>query len=188
MFISKINSFGTGKNKTFKGYQHEINKAGENVLRFNLPFDSKNKSCQIQIFEVVPDKSSIGGYKVIEDAPIFTKKIEATGTVINPSEDFNFDSEKPFAYRFIVDGHPFTDNGLRYNKYDEDGAKTATSYTIVPRKGTFPTVQGAGVLTMFDIHRPGASYYPFEHEKTGDSRFVGTGGESVPLLLPSVSG
>lgn len=170
MHISKINNFGA-KNKAFKGYQHEISNAGEDTLRFNLPFDTKNKKCHIEIYEVVPDKTKVGGYRVIEDKPILTKEIAGNGTVINIAQETNIAEEKPFAYRFILDGHPFADNGLRYVKHDKDGHATKTDFTIVPRKGTYPTSQGAGILTMADLHKPGAYYYPFGHEKFGKIGF-----------------
>ena len=50
MFINKIgNSF---KIPNFKGYQHVQDNYGNDILRFNYPFDYSKETCEIQIFRV----------------------------------------------------------------------------------------------------------------------------------------
>ena len=41
-------------------------------------------------------------------------------------------------------------------------------YTLVSRKGTTPTVQGAGYLAMPDSFKPGVMYRGFTEENTGE--------------------
>jgi hypothetical protein len=50
MFINKI--LGFSNNTGFKGYQHVHNNVGEQVYRFNYPYDYENETCELQIFDI----------------------------------------------------------------------------------------------------------------------------------------
>ena len=95
MFINKV-SYIT--NPVFKGYQHEVNNVGEDVMRFNFPYDYDNEDCELQIFKVI--SSPDNGYKLVE-TPIVSKKLEQGGVEVNLQNITNLDKNEPFAYRFV---------------------------------------------------------------------------------------
>jgi len=148
VFVSKIS--GGINNTTFRGYQHEINDVGKRVMRFNLPYDYEKNTdnAYLEIYKLRENDKAYTTYDIITDKPIATKKLDGkNGTIVDLDKLTNLDRDEAFAYRFIINGMPVVDSGIQ-----KDG------YNIVSRKGTTPLVQGAGVLTMPRIHRPGAYY------------------------------
>lgn len=184
MFINKIN----GVTKLgFKGYQHVKNDVGENVLRFNYPYDSDKETCEVQIFKAVPtDKYN---HKIIE-TPIASIMLKPEGVNVNMQDITNLDKDAPFAYKIVrrdkstgkvvwegpdtgVKVKPENGEYVFRNNLDSAGTDYADSranykYTLVTRKGTTPRIQGAGYLLTPDSFMPGAKYRGFNEANTGE--------------------
>lgn len=95
MFINKINGV---RNLGFKGYQHVKNDVGENVLRFNYPYDSDKETCEVQIFKAVPTDRY--NYKIVE-TPIASVMLKPEGVNVNMQDITNLDKDAPFAYKIV---------------------------------------------------------------------------------------
>ncbi len=151
MFVSKIgNEFK--KQQVFKGYQHEVNNVGSRVMRFNYPFDYNNESCKIDFYNVKEDPSSPTGYRVVGDK-VKTIELKKDGVVVNPYQIKGLNAKEMFAYKLNYSGNAnAVDTGI-----NQDG------FNLVTTRGTAPTVQGSAILSMPDLHRPGAYY----DKKTG---------------------
>lgn len=95
MFVNKISA---ASNLRFNGYQHVKNEVGESVLRFNLPYDSENETCEIQIYKLIPDQDY--NYR-IEPKPIKAFMLEPGGIDINLQDITNLEKDEPFAYKYV---------------------------------------------------------------------------------------
>ncbi len=154
MFVKKINNISNNQQLSFRGYQHEKNSVGEDVMRFNAPV----LDAHIDFYKVRKNPDVYAGYEVIDNAKIASVKIEKNGTLVNLQDITDLDKDEAFAYQIRSSESSFADTGLR----DYTG-----KYTIVSRVGTTPTVQGAACLVIPDSHRPGAYYLGFENPDTG---------------------
>ena len=95
MFINKIN----GISKIgFKGYQHVKNDVGNTVMKFNYPYDSKNETCEVQIYKVSPTEKY--NYK-LDSTPIATIELSPEGTDVDLQEITNLGKDEPFAYQIV---------------------------------------------------------------------------------------
>lgn len=163
MFVNKI---GVGSSsKAFKGYQHEINSVGTEVMRFNYPHNYKNENegCFVEVFKVRKNPKAYAGYEVIDRAnPIYTFKIEEQGTVVDIENVANLDPEEAFAYRIRLG---------KDNYRPDSGVVIHEGYTLVTRDGTTPLVQGSAYITMKDSHYPGVKREGFNSEKPGKIYF-----------------
>lgn len=184
MFINKIN----GISKIgFKGYQHEKNNVGENVMRFNYPYDSDKETCEVQFFRAVPTEKY--NYKIVE-TPIASVQLKPEGVDVNLQRLTDLDKDSAFAYKIVrrdkntgnivwegadtgvkvknQNGeYVFRNNTDKVNGEFEDAIPNY-KYTLVSRKGTTPTVQGAGYLITPDSFMPGAKFRGFNEENTGE--------------------
>ena len=95
MFINKINGVS---NLGFKGYQHVKNDVGEDIYRFNYPYDYAKEDCEVQIFRAVPNEKL--NY-TISETPIATIKLEPQGVNVNLQDITNLDKDAPFAYKIV---------------------------------------------------------------------------------------
>lgn len=149
MLINRINL--SPQNKTFKGYEHEINSVGRPIIRFNYPHDYSEGApkAKIEIYRLKENDSTYAGYEIIPQK-IYTTEINGeTGTAIDLEKEVGLSANESFAYRMLIGDRYVKETGLL-----KDG------YSIVSRKGPMPRNQGSGVLTMPKIHRSGAHYDP----------------------------
>ena len=143
MFVSKINS------TVFGGYRHSIGSAGEHLYRFSYPHDEYSQNVRIEFYKKdTPDNQ-----------PLKTIELKDTDTV-NFDEIPELNDREPVLYRVFVNNALVQDTGLVVN-----------GYNVINRNGTYPFVQGQGILTMPDIHRPGAYYNDFKSSKTGNVEY-----------------
>ena len=151
VFVNKIGN-GLKNQQVFKGYQHEIDEIGQPVMRFNYPFDYTNDHGEVRFYNVKENKNKFGGYEVISDKAVGRYQIKENGAEVVLDDMASLAKNGPFAYRIVINNSEFADAGMKFD-----------NYTIVTRKGTTPMVQGPAVLSMPDLHRPGAYY----DQKTG---------------------
>ena len=177
MFINKI--LGFSNNTGFKGYQHVHNNVGEQVYRFNYPYDYENETCELQIFDI----KEVGKEKYqVNETPIATIPLTKDGVEVNVQSFTNSDKDMPFAYRFAKTDKTtgkikyVTDTGVKINNGEpgdnfrvkvDDKIKN-TEYTFVSRRGTTPRVAGAGYLVFPDSQRVGVKYKNFDDPNTGE--------------------
>lgn len=152
MFINRIGN-GLDKQQVFKGYQHEIDEVGQPVLRFNYPHDYNNVSCKVRFYNVKENPRVQYGYEVIGDHLLGEYPITKNGVQIPLDDMQKLNSKGVYAYSIVKNKDEFADVGININN----------NYNLMTGKGTTPMVQGAGILSMPDLHRPGASY----DQKTG---------------------
>ncbi len=186
MFINKINGVS---NLGFKGYQHVKNDVGEDIYRFNYPYDYAKEDCEVQIFRAVPNEKL--NY-TISETPIATIKLEPQGVNVNLQDITNLDKDAPFAYKIVrrnkADGSiiwegPDTGMNMKAGKNGDYVFRTNVDkggdadfedriagykYSLVARRGTTPRVQGAGYLVMPDGLKPGVMYRGFTDSNTGE--------------------
>ena len=181
MFINKI---GNSFNKPiFKGYQHALDTVGNDILRFNYPFDYEKEICEIQIFKV--ESLGKGKYKLIEE-PICQKELQQGGTDINLQALTDLDKDAPFAYRYVRKSKETgeiisinADSGVKINadepnkniRLSDNREYKSPEYTLVTRIGTTPKIQGAGYLGFPDSQRVGYFYKDFDEQNTGEIYF-----------------
>lgn len=179
MFIDKITSF---TNTGFKGYQHGTNRVGDEIMRFNFPYNYQEEDCEIQFFKVIPQPNC--EYRLIQ-TPIASAKLQEGGVDINIQNITNLDKNEPFAYRFVkkdkITGKiigEYHDTGVllgvkngetKIRKNPPNGEIIDyPQYTLVTRHGTTPVVQGAGYLVYPDSQRVGVRYATFDEPNTGE--------------------
>lgn len=175
MLVNKINP---SLNKTnFKGFEHEKNIHGTTTQNFYFPFDYKNREAFIEFYRVKKDNNFFGGYSIDRDfAPV---KVELNreangGTPIDLREVLKINEDTPFAYRVLVQHEaPQADSGMQITEtVKKDGNQWNETFTLVTRHGTTPMSRnGLGYLTMVDTHLPGAYYYGFNSDKTGEINY-----------------
>ncbi|MCM1004129.1 MAG: hypothetical protein NC408_07295 [Candidatus Gastranaerophilales bacterium] len=147
MFVNKI-GINNKNQQVFKGYQHEVDNVGRQVMRFNYPYNFNQDHYQVQFYNVKKNPQRATGYEVITDKPVGTYDLSENGVRVNLRDMADLRADEVFAYKIIQPGHQtLLDTGIQ-----EDGL------TIVTTRGTTPMVQGPGVLSMPDLHRPGAYY------------------------------
>lgn len=152
VFVNKIGN-SNRNHQVFKGYQHEIDNVGRQVMRFNYPYNFEQDHYQVEIYNVKENPDRATGYEVIKDKPLGTYDLTENGVKVNVNDIADLISNGVFAYKIIQPGHQtLLDTGIH-----EDGL------AIVTTRGTTPMVQGPGILSMPDLHRPGAYY----DKKTG---------------------
>lgn len=145
------------QNQTFRGYQHKINDCGASVMHFNFVHDYTKEKAQLEIYKVKKNNEVYAGYEIITDSVLAKFDLTPKGVEVNLDDIDDLDRDEAFAYRFVVNGHPVTDTGIDIN-----------GYNLVTRKGTRPTVQGAGYLSFPDSQRVGVKYRNFEEDNTGE--------------------
>lgn len=96
MFVNKIS--GVSTNIGFKGYQHIKSDIGEDIMKFNYPYDWENETCEIQIFRV--HRQDNYSYKV-DTNPITSFYLEPNGVDIDLQKLTNLDKDEAFAYKYI---------------------------------------------------------------------------------------
>lgn len=149
MFVSKISS------THFGGYQHSVNKTGEHVYTFSYPHDNE-QDVRVEFYRPFAKDG---------DSPVKVINLK-DNNIINFDEIQEFDGVDVIPYRVILDGKPVADSGF----YTADRS-SGNGFNLVNRKVTTPMVQGQGILTMPDTHRPGAYYEDFESPYTGKVRY-----------------
>ena len=145
MRISKIN------NLSFDGYRHAINNAGEHVYKFSYPADGFWEA-KVELYR----QDAKNG-----DTPVKTINLKETNEV-NLDEIKELNKDESIAYRIVADGRVVADSGF----YSDD-RRSSCGFNYINRNVTTPAVQGQAILTMADIHRPGAYYSSFQEEGTG---------------------
>ena len=194
MFINRINGV---TNPNFKGYQHVKNETGETVMKFNYPYNYKDgEECEIQFFKASPTENY--NYKIDEKPIYTVKmkpegvnvnlqdvtnldKDEAfayrvirkdkNGNVIWAGADTGVQVKKlngnEYGFRVHQDWKWDTANKIeKLAKADNESG--IYNYTLVARKGTTPTVQGAAYLAIPDTFKPGMKYKGFDDPNTGE--------------------
>lgn len=147
MFVNKIGN-GLNHQQVFKGYQHEVDEVGQKVMRFNYPFDYENEQYFVEFYNVKRSVNNFSGYEVIGSQNVGRYPIGKEGVEVKLEDMAELKSDGVFAYRIVKgDGNKFADTGMNVN-----------GFTLVTGQGTTPMVQGPGVLSMADLHRPGAYY------------------------------
>lgn len=195
MFIKKIINL---PNVGFKAYQHKKNDVGESIMRFNYPYDSDKENCEIHIYRATLtdsydyklsdspiavvnlkpegvdvdiqeitnlDKEAPFAYKVV-------RKDKSTGNIIWEGADTGVKIKQQNGIYInrtqVHDVAPIeTKDGTKTLDYVGDPISNYT-HTLVSRRGTTPTVQGAGYLVTPDSFMPGAMYRGFTEENTGE--------------------
>ena len=121
MFVNKINGVS---NLGFKGYQHVKNDVGENVLKFNYPYDYDKEDCEIHIYKVA--RTPNYNYK-LSDKPIAKIPLKPEGAEVNIQNITNLDKDEAFAYKVV-----------RRNKQTGEIIETAdTGVKIKPQNGEY---------------------------------------------------
>ena len=194
VFINRINGV---TNPNFKGYQHVKNETGETVMKFNYPYNYKDgEECEIQFFKASPTENY--NYKIDEKPIYTVKmkpegvninlqdvtnldKDEAfayrvirkdkNGNVIWAGADTGVQVKKLNGneYGFRVHQDWKWDQTNNIEKLDKGKDESGVyDYTLVARKGTTPTVQGAAYLAIPDTFKPGMKYKGFDDPNTGE--------------------
>ncbi len=147
MFVSRIT------NTSFKGYQYSVNNIGETVYKFNYPHDKGTQNVKVELY---------GAWAKDGDKPVKIIDLKDTN-VINFNEIPELQGVDIVPYRIVVDGKHVADSGF----YTADKA-SAKGFNLINRNATTPGIQGQAILTMPDIHRPGAFYKDFSEQDTGN--------------------
>lgn len=147
VFVNKIGN-GFKNQQVFKGYQHEIDDTGRNVMRFNYPFNYAQDKYHVEFYNVRRNPQRATGYEVIGDKPVGSYELKEGGIRVNLRDMADLQTDEAFAYKIVQYGH----QTLQDTGFQEDGL------AIVTTRGTTPMVQGSGILSMPDIHRPGAYF------------------------------
>lgn len=156
MFINKIGT--SNKNhQVFKGYQHEVDNVGRQVMRFNYPYNFEQDHCQVEFYNVKPNPQRASGFEVIKDKKVGVYDLTENGVRVNLEDMKDLKTDTAFAYKITKHG----DQTLDDTGIPEDLC------TIVSTRGTTPMVQGPGILSMPDSHRPGAYY----EKETGEVKY-----------------
>lgn len=181
MFINRVSA--NYQNIQFKGIQHSIDNIGNNVYRFNYPFDYDNENCEILLFKLkqLPNYE----YELIK-TPLAKITLDATGTDVDVKSLIGLNDTEPFAYKYIrrdknsgeiiAEG---ADSGQNFRVENNkvvfythakslDDKNKPNDYTFVSRKGTLPRVYGAGYSTFPDSQRVGIYAKSFNDDNTGD--------------------
>ena len=176
MFINKITAANSLK---FQGYQHVKDEVGDNVYRFNYPYDYENETCEIEFFKV--KRADNYNFK-LDDTPITKLEMAKDGIEVNVENLLELDKNEPFAYRFVRRDKKTgevafigADTGIRINnnepgkniKLDKFDSFDGPEYSFVLRNGTTPKVQGASYLAYPDSQRVGVKYRSFDDANTG---------------------
>lgn len=154
VFVNKISN---GSNQVFKGYRHERNNAGEQVMKFNHPA-TRNSECYVEFYNVSKDDSTQSGYTVTQNELLKSIKLGMNGTEVNLKDIKGLKLDEPFAYRIISNGHPI----------NESGVQIGNDFVLVTPKTATPTVHGTGYFAMPDSIMPGVKYRPYNSDHTGD--------------------
>lgn len=152
VFVNKIGN-GFKNQQVFKGYQHEIDDTGRNVMRFNYPFNYADDKYHVEFYNVKRNPKRTTGFEVIGDKPVGSYELKEGGIRVNLRDMADLQTDEAFAYKIVQYGH----QTLQDTGFQEDGL------TLVTTRGTTPMVQGPGILSMPDLHRPGAYF----DKKTG---------------------
>ena len=181
VFISKINNDIQGQN--FRGLQHVRNNVGENIYRFNYPYNYETENCEIQFYKLKQHPNY--EYELIE-TPIATFSLQKGGVDVNLQSITSLDRDEAFAYKYVRKdkntgkiiaegadtGSVFRiENGrvkFRTERKYHDEKIDYPEYSFVSRNGTTPRVQGAGYLAYPDSQRVGYKYRGFDHPNTGE--------------------
>ncbi len=148
VFVNKIGNSNKSQ-QVFKGYQHEINDVGNPIMRFNHPHEGERR---VKFYNVKMNTDRATGYEVIRENVVGDYPISHGGVAVR-LRDMKALNPNMFAYEIVTpDGRLLPETGIK-----EDGA------VLVTTRGTTPMVQGPGILSMPDLHRPGAYY----DKKTG---------------------
>ena len=160
MFVNRISNVSNIK---FRGYQHLKNSVGDDVTRFNVPFDSDNETCQIAFYRVKTDSkynhTIIPESKVLVDVP-------KEGAEVNVPKLLSLEKNEPYQYQIILTDDKgnqrcVADTGMQERHGDE-------IYNHVSTRTTQPIVNGAACLIMPDSFNIGAKYRPFNDPNTGE--------------------
>lgn len=155
MFVNKISN---GSNQIFKGYRHERNNAGEQVMKFNHPTTrNEGSNVYVEFYNVGKDDTAPSGYRV-QGEQLQSVKLGMEGTYVNLKDIKGLNPDEPFAYRIISNGYPV----------NESGVTIGDSFVLVTPKTAAPTVHGTGYFAMPDSLMPGVKYKPYNSENTGD--------------------
>lgn len=155
MFVNKISN---GSSQVFKGYRHEKNNAGEQVMKFNHPAARDNKNnVYVEFYNVGRDDATQSGYRVQGDQ-LKSIKVDITGTAVNLKDIKGLNPNEPFAYRITSNGYPV----------NESGVQLGGNFVLVTPRTASPTVHGTGYFAMPDTILPGVKYRPFNSENTGE--------------------
>lgn len=155
MFVNKISN---GSNQVFKGYRHERNNAGEQVMKFNHPATrNEGSNVRVEFYNVGRDDTTPSGYRV-QGEQLQSVKLGMEGTYVNLKDIKGLNPDEPFAYRITSNGYPV----------NESGVVIGDSFVLVTPKTAAPTVHGTGYFAMPDSLMPGVKYRPFNSENTGD--------------------
>ncbi len=155
MFVNKISN---GSSQVFKGYRHEKNNAGEQVMKFNHPAARDNKNnVYVEFYNVGRDDATQSGYRVQGDQ-LKSIKVDITGTAVNLKDIKGLNPNEPFAYRITSNGYPV----------NESGVQLGGNFVLVTPRTASPTVHGTGYFAMPDTVLPGVKYRPFNSENTGE--------------------
>ncbi len=177
MFVNKV---GFVPNIGFKSLNYGKNSVGEDILRFNFPYNPQEETCEVQIFKVTPTDNY--NYR-LSDNPIATIPLKPEGIKVNLQDITNLDKNEPFAYNYVrkdKEGNILSENadtGMKIKrsengeyvfKVSNEEPSSKYTHTFVTRKSTTPTVNGAGYLAIPDSFVPGARYRGFNDSNTGE--------------------
>ena len=150
MLVSRIN------NASFKGYRHVVNSSGEHLYKFNYPHDETSENVKIEFYK--PDAK-------VGDSPVKIIELKNADSV-NFEEIPEFTKSDIIPYRIFVNGKHVVDSGF----YTSD-RMSGNGFNLVYKNSTCPMVQGQAILTMPDIHRPGAYYSDFNSNEPGSVKY-----------------
>ena len=135
VFVNKISN---GSNQVFKGYRHDRNNAGEQVMKFNHPATrNEGSNVYVEFYNVGKDNTTPSGYRV-QGEQLQSVKLGMEGTYVNLKDIKGLNPDEPFAYRIISNGYPV----------NESGVTIGDSFVLVTPKTAAPTVHGTGYFAI----------------------------------------
>ncbi|MCQ2739029.1 MAG: alpha-amylase family glycosyl hydrolase [bacterium] len=168
MFVNKIDN----KYQSFKGYQHEVDNYGYNVVRINYPH-SKDDKVQCECVILKRSNTDPSGLEVASSIGIID--IGETGGVINLDKIKKLPTDNHIGYRISVNGTPIKDTGLT----------TKDGYGIIPIKS--PRIYGQAIHTMPQIQRADAYYADFNNPETGKILFDKERQKNAEKIITNIS-
>ncbi len=131
MFVNKIN------NQSFKGYQLLVDDIGDRAFKFYHAHDSESQDVKIEFYK----KGVKGGDKLCKTINL------KSGDTVKYDELMQYTADGQGYYKLYVNG-----------KQVKDAGQVIDGYNVINLNATVPMNRGQSILTMVDIHRPGAYY------------------------------
>lgn len=148
---------------SFAGFQRKKTEEGDNVYKFNLPYDDANYDAYLEVYKV---QKGSKGEDFVATKPIQnfyddgSKKLSKSGTEINMSLEYDLLGNEPFAYRYKLvnkndpkDTQYVTESGLLIDYKGKDN-----SLNLVTPSGSPITKGGAMLLAIPDSYNVGWIY------------------------------